>query len=247
MLKNKKSFRDLMACAEQDAKNRIASGQPLRLSPQAKADGDEATIYLYDAIGGWFGIAAADFVQELNGLKAKTIHLRINSPGGSVFEAEAIQTAIQQHTAKVVAHVDGMAASAATYVALAADEIEISDGAMFMIHRASGLSWGNAEDLLHLATLLEKIDANIVSDYQRKTGKSPEQLMDWMKAETWFSAAEALENGFVDRIYTKPKPTDDGGGKDKQDDGKKAQAQTDALKLAAQRRANAIRMIGIGI
>lgn len=243
MIKNKTSFRDLMACAEQDAKNRIASGQPLRLSPQAKTDGEDATIYLYDAIGGWFGIAAADFVQELNGLKAKTIHLRVNSPGGSVFEAEAIQTAIQQHGSKVVAHIDGMAASAATYVALAADEVEISDGAMFMIHRASGLSWGNAEDLLHLATLLEKIDANLVADYQRKTGKTPEEIMDWMKAETWFSSAEALEHGFVDRIYTKSK---DDSGKDKKDDGKKAQAQADAMKLAAMRRANAINLIEIG-
>lgn len=233
-----------MACAEQDATARIASGQPLRLSPQAKVEGEEATIYLYDAIGGWFGIAAAEFVQELNGLKAKTIHLRINSPGGSVFEAEAIQTAIQQHGAKVVAHIDGMAASAATYVALAADEIEISDGGFFMIHNAWGVAIGSAVEVRAYADLLDKISENISQDYQNKTGKSAEQITDWMNTETWFSASEALEHGFVDRIYAKSKDED---GKEKKDDGKKAQAQADAIALAAQRRANAIRMVEVGI
>src|SRR4051812_6566576 len=85
-----------------------------RAGLQAKVQGDEATLYVYDAIGGWFGLPAADFVKELNGITAGTIHLRINSPGGDVFEARAMATAIRQHKSNVIAHVDGVAASAAT-------------------------------------------------------------------------------------------------------------------------------------
>jgi ATP-dependent Clp protease protease subunit len=197
----KKTARELYNEAEQAAKNRIAEGKPLRLSPAAKVENDEATVYIYDAIGGWFGIQPSEFISELNGLKAKTIHLRINSPGGSVFDAEAIQTALQQHPAKIIAHVDGWAASAASYVAMAGNEIEMADGAFFMIHNAWVIAMGNAADLMDVAAFLEKIDQNIVSDYERKTGKSRAQIEEWMKAETFFNAAEALEHGFIDRIY----------------------------------------------
>lgn len=167
---------------------------------EAKADGDEATIYLYDAIDPWYGINAQDFVKEINGLKAKTIHLRINSPGGSVFDARAIHTALVQHPAKIVSHIDGVAASAASFIALAGEEVEISEGAFFMIHKAWGLAIGNSDDMLAFAELLEKADASIVTDYQRKSGQSQEKIIDWMKEETWFTAKEALDAGFVDRI-----------------------------------------------
>jgi ATP-dependent protease ClpP protease subunit len=213
----KKSARALFAEAEHAALDRAKNGQALRLSPPASKDEakDEATIYLYDAIGGWFGIAASEFVGELNGIKAKTIHLRVNSPGGSVFDAEAIQTAIQQHPAKVIAHIDGIAASAATYIATAADEIEASDGAFWMIHNAWGVAIGDSAEMRSYADMLDKLSANIAKDYQRKTGKSAEQVKEWMDAETWFSAAEALEAGFVDRIYPeKSENSGDSEGKD---------------------------------
>lgn len=213
----KKSARALFDKAEQAAMDRMKNGQAIRLSPPASKDEskDEATIYLYDAIGAWFGISASEFVRELNGLKAKTIHLRINSPGGSVFEAEAIQTAIQQHAAKVIAHIDGLAASAATYIATAADEIEASDGAFWMVHNAWGVAIGDSAEMRSYADMMDKLNANIAQDYQRKTGKSAEQVKEWMDNETWFSAAEALDAGFVDRIYPEnPEDSGDSEGKD---------------------------------
>jgi len=162
---------------------------------------DEATIYLYDAIGGWYGIPAQDFVQQLNGLTASTIHLRINSPGGDVFDARAMQTAIRQHPAQVIAHIDGLAASAATFLALGANEIEISQGGFFMIHNAWALVIGNKSDMLAMATVLEKIDLAIMGDYLGKTKMNPDEMRKMMDAETWLAAEEALSHGFVDRIY----------------------------------------------
>jgi len=243
---DRKTARELYADAEKAAKARAAKGKPLLLSPQAKTDGDEATVYVYDAIGSWFGIAAADFVSALADIKAKTIHLRINSPGGSVMEAEAIQTALQQHPARIIAHIDGWAASAATFVALAADEIEIADGGFFMIHRAWGVAIGNVDDMVELATILEKMDANISADYQRKTGASAEQIAEWMAAETWFSAAEALEHGFVDRIY-KPDESEDDDDQDGPKDSHDAAGQNQAGKLALAARLRALRLVEIGL
>ncbi len=168
---------------------------------EIKAEGGEATIYLYDAIGGWWGIEASDFVKCLDSLEAETIHLRVNSPGGDVFDARSIATALKQHSAKIVAHIDGLAASAATYVSLAADEVEIADGAFFMIHNAWTIAIGNADDMIATAELLGKVDESIVKDYQRKTGCEEAQIKDWMAAETWFTAAEAVEHGFADTIF----------------------------------------------
>jgi len=164
--------------------------------------GREATVYLYDIVGDdWFGgVSAKEFVPQLNALDADTIHLRINSPGGDVFDARAIATALKNHKANVIAHIDGQAASAATYIALAADEVEIADGGFFMIHNAWTIAMGNAADLTETATLLQKVDATIVADYQRKTGKGAEQIAQWMADTTWFTAQEALDQGFVDRI-----------------------------------------------
>lgn len=128
------------------------------------------------------------------------IHLRINSPGGDVFDARAIATAIAQHPSKVVAHVDGVAASAATYIAVAAAEVEMAQGAFFMVHRAWTLAMGNSGDMREAADLLDKIDGTLVRDYARKTGKPVAEIEAWMEAETWFGADEALEAGFVDRV-----------------------------------------------
>jgi ATP-dependent protease ClpP protease subunit len=162
---------------------------------------DEATVYVYDAIGGWFGIDPKVWVPEFSGILASKIHLRINSPGGSVFDAEAMRTAVKQHKAKVIAHVDGYAASAATLVAIAAKEVEISAGAMFMIHDAWGALAGGSKDMRDYADMLEKANESLVTSYVKKTGQAESQVRSWMEAETWFTAAEALKNGFVDRIF----------------------------------------------
>lgn len=197
------SARELLLQSEREADVRAREGKAILVSPQPVVDAakDEATVYVYDAIGGWWGIDPKTWVPEFNAIKAKTIHLRINSPGGSVFDAEAMRTAIRQHPANVIAHIDGMAASAATGIAIAANEVEISDGAMFMIHHPWGWAAGNAADLREYADLLDKVDVSIVAAYAKKTGQDADAVIAWMDAETWFTAAEALEHGFVDRIF----------------------------------------------
>ncbi len=167
---------------------------------EIRAEGDTPEIFLYDAIGDWYGISAESVVRALRDLDGKDVVLRINSPGGDVFEGRAMATAIAQHKGKVTAQIDGLAASAATYVALAAAEVHIAQGAFFMIHNAWTLAMGNADELEETAGLLRKVDGSIVADYQRKTAKDEEQVRSWMKAETWFTSEETIEHGFADKL-----------------------------------------------
>ena len=171
----------------------------------------EATVYLYDEISMW-GIEAKPFVEELNALDVDTIHLRIDSPGGDVFAARAIHTAIKQHKAKVIAHIDGIAASAASFIAMAADEIEIVDGGFLMIHKALSFfdifGYFNDDNLTELTDtitkergILGKVDDSIATDYAKRTGIDKAEILTMMKADTWLTADEALKMGFVDRIY----------------------------------------------
>lgn len=181
-----------------------------RLPPKAlevSASADEATVYLYDVIvsdaatAEWYGgIAAEPFVKELNALTAPTIHLRINSPGGDVFAGRAIEAAIRAHPSKIVAHVDGYAASSASFVAIAADEVEIAAGGFFMVHNSWTFAYGNADDLMQTAALLEKVDGTLVDSYARKTKGDKEVIRQWMADETWFTGQEAVDAGFADRL-----------------------------------------------
>lgn len=196
--------RELLARAESEALARQKAGKPVLTSPAPvlNAAKDEATVYLYDAVGSWFGVDPGEWVPMLNAIKAKTIHLRINSPGGAVLDAESMRVAIAQHPAKIIAHVDGLCASAATGLCIAAREVRMASGAMFMIHCAWGVCAGGAEDMEQYAGLLRKCSDNIAASYMTKTGKTLAQVRAWMDAETWFSAAEALHHGFVDRVFT---------------------------------------------
>ena len=168
-----------------------------------KNDQDEATVWLYDMIVSdnyWGGVSAIDFAKQMASIDAKTIHLRINSPGGEVFAGQAMAQIIREHAAHIVAHIDGYAASAASWVALAADEVVIAAGGMIMIHNANTIAYGNARDLQDTAALLEKIDGILVATYAEATSQDPQQIADWMAAETWFTAEEALQYQFADRI-----------------------------------------------
>lgn len=170
---------------------------------RAEKSGDEATLYVYDVIVAddfWGGVSAQAFVKELAAIKAPTIHLRINSPGGDVFAARAMEQAVREHPSNIIAHIDGYAASAASYFALAADEVQIAEGGFFMIHKAWTVAFGNADDLMDMAALLEKVDGSLIATYARETGQSAEQIGEWMAAETWFNAEEAVEHGFADKI-----------------------------------------------
>lgn len=153
-------------------------------------------------IDDYWGVNAGDFARQVAALSADTIHLRINSPGGDVFGARAMVAALRGSGAKVIAHIDGLAASAATFIAVNCDEVRMADGAFFMIHQASTWAWGNADALRETSDLLDKVDGSIVADYARKTGADEQQIRDWMAAETWFSASEAKDVGFIDQVVT---------------------------------------------
>lgn len=161
----------------------------------------DATLYIYDVIDAYWGVNAKDVAKTIAGLGTDTtLHLRINSPGGDVFEARAISAAIAQFGGKTVAHIDGLAASAATTIASAAQEVEIVDGGFYMIHNAWTFAMGNKHDMRTTGDLLDKVDGAIISDYARRTGASAEQIIAWMDAETWFTAQEAVDNKFADRL-----------------------------------------------
>jgi ATP-dependent Clp protease protease subunit len=167
----------------------------------------EPTIYLYDVIGyDWWtdgGVTALQFAADLNGLRgASTIHLRFNSPGGDVFDGRAICAALDAHPAVKVGHVDGLAASAASFILMHCDQVEMTEGAMLMIHNGMTVAAGDNRVMSDTAELLQKVDATIQDDYLRRVNVDREQVSAWMDAETWFNAAEAVQYGFADRIAT---------------------------------------------
>lgn len=161
-----------------------------------------AQVYLYDAIDPWWGVSAKDFARAWNDLDVDHVDLFINSPGGDVFDALAILNVIRRTEAHVVAHVDGIAASAASFIAMGADELVMGRNSELMIHDASGLCWGPAEDMQKMADDLGRISGNIASIYAEKAGGDVEQWRTAMLAETWYSADEAVTAGLADRVDT---------------------------------------------
>lgn len=175
-----------------------ASAEAPAIRSEAQDDGTH--VYVYDVIDSYWGASAAALVAAFAGAGGGTVHLHINSPGGDVFEARAMAAAVVGYGGEVIAHIDGVAASAATYLALSANEVRMTDGGLFMVHNSWTLAMGNASELFATAALLEKIDGTIAADYANKTGASAEQIKSWMDSETWFTAQEALDAGFIDAI-----------------------------------------------
>lgn len=171
---------------------------------QLVATAETAELWIYDEIGddGWGGgITAKDIVNQLEKMTdIQTIKVYINSPGGSVFDALAIYNVLNRKKVKCAIYIDGVALSAASVVAMAGDEIHMAENALLMIHDPIGLSWGNADDMRSLAALLDKAAETLVTTYASRTGQSEAQIREWMKAETWFDAEEALDAGFVTEI-----------------------------------------------
>lgn len=184
--------------------NATRQKQPMNLVRNAS----EASLYIYDVIDSYWGVSAMQVVDAVTQAgDAEVLHVYINSPGGDVFEGRAIMAALARFKGKTIAHIDSLCASAATSIALACDEVEMSAGAFFMIHNASCMAWGDKNALRETADLLEKIEGSIVNDYTKKTGKDADQVVAWMNDETWFDAAEALEQGFIDRVIEAPAKT----------------------------------------
>lgn len=160
-----------------------------------------ASLYIYDVISADFGVGAAQVLEAIaQAGDAPVLNVYINSPGGDVFEGRAIMAALDRFQGKTVAHIDSLCASAATSVALACDSVNMSDGALFMIHNASGMVWGDKTDMRQTADLLQKIELSIINDYTRKTGQTDEAIAALMDDETWMTADEALAGGFIDNV-----------------------------------------------
>lgn len=191
----------------------LASNRARAAAPRAlETNGDETTIYIYDAIVSddisaewWGGVSAQSLVPQIRAIKGGKINLRVNSPGGDVFAAQSICQAIRDTQAHVIAHIDGFAASAATVIATAADEIRISEGGMYMVHCGWTLAMGNAIEMRSTADLLDKVDGTICAQYAKKTGLTPAAVLAIMQAETWYTAQEAVDAKFIDSISASPK------------------------------------------
>lgn len=160
-------------------------------------------LYIYDDIGpDWLGMVSATLVRdELARFgKAEEINVRINSPGGDVFEAAAIYNLLQRHSARIMVDVDGLAASAASYIAMAGDEIRVAANAMMMVHFAWSIVAGNKSELRSAAEVLDRIDDTLIDVYSARTGSSKTRIKSMLEAETWLTASEAVSRGFADEI-----------------------------------------------
>ena len=163
-----------------------------------------AEIWIYEQIGVDFwtgeGITAKAFVEELSALNVSQIDLHINSPGGNVFDGQAIFNALASHPANVTTYIDALAASIASVIALAGNEVIMAENALFMIHEPSGCACGTASDLRSLADVLDKITGTFTNTYVDHSNLSVDEVTAAIKAETWYTATEALDAGFVDQI-----------------------------------------------
>ncbi|MBK5927374.1 head maturation protease, ClpP-related [Rhodobaculum claviforme] len=165
-----------------------------------RARGTGAEVAIYDEIGA-HGASAKGLLEELGALPdAAPIDLRLNSPGGSVFDAVAIHNALKRHEGTVTVWIDGIAASAASYVAMAGDEIVMPENAFLMIHDPAGLVMGTADDMRAMAEALDKVKGSLVAGYAGRSGRSAEDIAALMTAETWFDARDALDAGLATRL-----------------------------------------------
>jgi ATP-dependent protease ClpP protease subunit len=170
-----------------------------------RIEGAVARIHLYDVIdswGGYWGVSAEEFVEALDTIADDVTELRvhINSPGGEVYEAIAIANALRNHSARVVAVVDGLAASAASYIAATADELVMGEDTEFMIHDPWAVAVGDAAGFREYADHLDRIGNNLAAAYARKAGGTAEDWRAVMIDEAWYSAQETVDAGLADRL-----------------------------------------------
>jgi ATP-dependent protease ClpP protease subunit len=164
---------------------------------------NEAEILLYDIIGGynddWVRQSAKNFIDKLKALgDVREISLRINSAGGDVFEAQAIYSYLRNHKAQKTVRVDGIAASAASLVAMVGDKVIMPSNALMMIHNPMSWTWGEASEMREAADILDKVRDTIAAVYVAKTGLEYDKIKAMMDEETWMTAEEALALGFCD-------------------------------------------------
>lgn len=176
-------------------------------SPAPSGSGNLATIRLYgpiDSWGGYWGISAKDVGQVLDSLpdEITQIILRVNSPGGEVFEGISILNLLRAHKASITAVVDGLAASAASVIVAGFEDVVMSPGTQMMIHSPSSIVWGPASEMRKSADVLDGVEASLIEIYTAKAGEK-----DWatlLAEETWLTAAGAVEIGLADRVAVIP-------------------------------------------
>jgi ATP-dependent protease ClpP protease subunit len=161
-----------------------------------------ADVYMYDDIGGWFGLTADDFVRDVAALDVDQIVLHLNTPGGDAMEGVAIANVLRAHKARIIVRVDGLAASAGSVVAMAGDEIVMGIGSELMVHDAWGMVVGNAADIVSFGNRLSTTSNALASTYAAKAGGTTEHWRKIMEAETWYTAQEAVDAKLADRVAT---------------------------------------------
>lgn len=186
----------------------VPSDALARWSEISAAEADDAnTISIYDVIGEDFwtggGFTAKRMSAALRSIGAKDVTVKINSPGGNVFEGFTIYNQLREHPAKVTVEVMGIAASAASVIAMAGDDIRMGLGSFMMVHNAWGLVIGNRHDLTEASGVLEKIDGAMTDIYEARTGLARKELSALMDAETYLSAKEAVAKKFADSVTDK--------------------------------------------
>ena len=166
-----------------------------------KVNDDMAEVFVYGDIGSWGdGIGADEFARELKSLKVTDITACINSGGGSVFEGQAIYNSLVNHPARVNVVIDGIAASIASVIAMAGDNISITEGSHIMVHKPWSMAMGDANSMRKEAEVLDSLESGIIDIYAARTGKSREKLEKWVSEETWFKGAAAVDAGFADNV-----------------------------------------------
>lgn len=176
----------------------VATGGGVRAT---RNDASQALdLFIYDVIDPWYGVSAKAVASALAGAGVSPLAIHINSPGGDVFEARAIASLIRAHPGPTSAVIDGLAASAASTIAMAAGSLAMAKGSFLMIHQSWAFAMDNAPGLRTLADLLEKVDGQIAADYATKAGVPVQDALAWMAAETWFTAEEAVTAKLADTV-----------------------------------------------
>lgn len=178
------------------------SKQPWYQIRNAAADSTgPAELLIYDEIDSWFGVAAEQLARDISALAAdRELTVRINSPGGNAYDGVAILNSLRGHPGKVTVVIDGIAASAASVIAMGGDEIVMNRNSEMMIHNGSAVAIGGAEDMRKMADRLEAVNANLATIYAEKAGGTADEWRAVMAAETWYSAEEAVAAGLADRV-----------------------------------------------
>lgn len=181
---------------------------PVREGIRAVTAAAEPELLIYDYIDDWggeWGVSAADVMAALDAIgDVPALTVRLNSPGGSYFEGVAIYNALARHPATVTVHVDALAASAASVIAMAGDRVVMGQGSQIMIHEAATIALGRADDMRACAVMLDQTNDDIAGFYAARTGGDVAMWREAVRQETWYTAAQAVAAGLADEVATPP-------------------------------------------